>query len=115
MKAWLCPKCVPNEEFEELAIGALRQVTCYNCSQFVSGSEAVCVYTHTWEQWVKEGKIPRYGCSNCTEAAILADTEDWKRPVCYDCWHAMGEPDEEPPPFQVMGVDFDQPVFKLDK
>lgn len=27
---------------------------------------------------------------------ILADTEDWKVPRCYQCWHEMGEPKEEP-------------------
>jgi len=27
---------------------------------------------------------------------ILADTEDWKIPLCYSCWHELGEPKEEP-------------------
>jgi hypothetical protein len=27
---------------------------------------------------------------------ILADTENWKVPRCFDCWHALGEPPVEP-------------------
>ena len=27
---------------------------------------------------------------------ILADTEDWNVPVCYDCYVELGEPEEEP-------------------
>ena len=27
---------------------------------------------------------------------ILADTEDWKIPLCHSCWHDIGEPSFEP-------------------
>ncbi len=27
---------------------------------------------------------------------ILADTEDWEHPRCFDCWEDLGCPDEEP-------------------
>lgn len=36
------------------------------------------------------------GCAKCGNLFILADTEDWNNPVCYDCWEAMGEPEHEP-------------------
>lgn len=29
-------------------------------------------------------------------APILADTEDWKIPRCYECWVEMDSPDYEP-------------------
>ncbi len=30
------------------------------------------------------------GCPRCYSDAILADTEDWKLPACYDCWEVLG-------------------------
>jgi len=27
---------------------------------------------------------------------ILADTEDWETPRCYECWEKMGSPEQEP-------------------
>lgn len=27
---------------------------------------------------------------------MLADTEDWKIPLCHSCWHDIGEPSFEP-------------------
>ena len=27
---------------------------------------------------------------------ILADTEDWKTPRCYECWEKLGSPEKEP-------------------
>ena len=27
---------------------------------------------------------------------ILADTEDWKTPRCYQCWWNLGSPENEP-------------------
>ena len=27
---------------------------------------------------------------------ILADTEDWTVPVCYECWVKLGEPEQDP-------------------
>ena len=96
MKVWLCPKCVPDEEFEELTVRLLTRAPCHNCGEWIERGKARCVYYHAWEQWVKEGKIPKHGCSRCVNTDVLADTEDWKKPLCYDCWHAMGEPKDEP-------------------
>lgn len=37
----------------------------------------------------------KHGCRRCG-GVILADTEDWMRPVCYDCYFELGEPTKEP-------------------
>lgn len=34
-------------------------------------------------------------CS-CGSNVMLADTEGWKRPRCFDCWVAIGAPLTEP-------------------
>lgn len=31
------------------------------------------------------------GCTRCVRGIMLADTEDWKRPICFDCFVAVGE------------------------
>lgn len=36
-----------------------------------------------------------HGCSICG-AVILANTEDWARPLCPDCHDAIGAPSVEP-------------------
>jgi hypothetical protein len=30
------------------------------------------------------------------DGIIFADTEDWKQPLCYECWLDMGEPESDP-------------------
>lgn len=27
---------------------------------------------------------------------ILADTEEWKTPLCFGCWEELGSPEKEP-------------------
>jgi hypothetical protein len=39
-----------------------------------------------------QGKDPWCPCGGI----ILADTEDWNIPRCYECYLAMGEPQKEP-------------------
>lgn len=34
-------------------------------------------------------------CSKCGYI-VLADTDEWKNPLCYDCWHEIGKPAVEP-------------------
>ncbi len=41
------------------------------------------------------GLCSEHGCSRCG-GTILADTEDWKRPACFDCFHELGEPAIDP-------------------
>ena len=41
------------------------------------------------------GLCAEHGCSRCG-GVILADTEDWKRPACYDCFFSLGEPTTDP-------------------
>ena len=36
------------------------------------------------------------GCNRCHKDIILADTEDWKRPCCIECWEQLGEPRSDP-------------------
>lgn len=36
----------------------------------------------------------RCGCSRCHSDFILADTEDWKHPLCPTCDSELGEPTE---------------------
>ncbi len=35
-------------------------------------------------------------CSRCHSDYVLADTEDWGRPVCVGCWEDLGRPEVEP-------------------
>lgn len=42
-----------------------------------------------------QGLCAEHGCRRCG-GVILADTEDWERPVCYDCFHELGEPTTDP-------------------
>lgn len=43
--------------------------------------------------WARVGK----GCHACG-GILLADTEDWKQPVCPSCHILLGEPENEPAP-----------------
>lgn len=95
-KVWLCPNCVPKEEFEELTLGTIFATACGNCGNWASPLDIHCVRGDTYERWLKEGKIPNHGCTRCKVKTILADTEDWKNPLCYECWEELGEPEEEP-------------------
>jgi hypothetical protein len=36
-----------------------------------------------------------HGCRRCG-GIILADTEDWERPACADCFFELGRPTKEP-------------------
>ena len=42
------------------------------------------------KHWGQPGSCP------CGDPILLADTEDWKAPRCFDCWVALGEPAAEP-------------------
>ncbi len=42
-----------------------------------------------------EAKYSRCSNAQCS-GIILADTEDWSRPLCHACWQDIGEPDVEP-------------------
>jgi hypothetical protein len=41
--------------------------------------------------WGKEGC-----CTRCGDPILLADTEEWKKPLCFDCWFEAGSPEKEP-------------------
>lgn len=32
----------------------------------------------------------------CGSGCMLADTEGWQRPMCFECWQAAGEPAVDP-------------------
>lgn len=34
---------------------------------------------------------PEHGCARCRKDAILANTEDWQKPVCVECWEDVGK------------------------
>ena len=36
------------------------------------------------------GLCVEHGCTRCG-GVILADTEEWAKPLCYECWHALGD------------------------
>lgn len=88
---WVCNDCLP-EGTEVKSLGHIGPGQCHVCTGTYESGKLNYLDRETADE-LRATK----GCSRCAELSILADTEDWGHPVCYECWCELGEPIEEPP------------------
>ena len=69
---------------------------CRDTEKVPASFAALCMHPGCPNPPYKDGgQCQEHGCRRCG-GVILADTEDWKRPACFNCFHELGEPISDP-------------------